>query len=97
MCACVCVQEVLVEQRTSLSDLLQQLLKQRDQREQELRQVLVRNRLTSVDSFSSPLHWSSHDFCHGFTKTFYTRDFFLVNWKKPAITLCFPGGDGAEI
>uniref|UniRef100_A0AAQ4PKH4 RING-type domain-containing protein n=1 Tax=Gasterosteus aculeatus aculeatus TaxID=481459 RepID=A0AAQ4PKH4_GASAC len=35
------LQEVLVEQRTSLSDLLQQLLKQRDQREQELRQVLV--------------------------------------------------------
>ncbi|XP_049459711.1 E3 ubiquitin-protein ligase LRSAM1 [Epinephelus fuscoguttatus] len=35
------LQEVLVEQRTALSDLLQQLLKQRDQREQELRQVLV--------------------------------------------------------
>uniref|UniRef100_A0A671V2C2 Leucine rich repeat and sterile alpha motif containing 1 n=1 Tax=Sparus aurata TaxID=8175 RepID=A0A671V2C2_SPAAU len=34
-------QEVLVEQRTALSDLLQQLLKQRDQREQELRQVLA--------------------------------------------------------
>uniref|UniRef100_A0A8C4F7J6 RING-type domain-containing protein n=1 Tax=Dicentrarchus labrax TaxID=13489 RepID=A0A8C4F7J6_DICLA len=33
-------QEVLVEQRTALSDLLQQLLKQRDQREQELRHVL---------------------------------------------------------
>lgn len=35
------LQEVLAEQRTALSDLLQQLLKQRDQREQELRQVLV--------------------------------------------------------
>ncbi|XP_041816474.1 E3 ubiquitin-protein ligase LRSAM1 [Chelmon rostratus] len=35
------LQEVLVEQRTALSDLLQQLLKQRDQREQELHQVLV--------------------------------------------------------
>ncbi|XP_042365780.1 E3 ubiquitin-protein ligase LRSAM1 [Plectropomus leopardus] len=35
------LQEVLVEQRTALSDLLQQLLKQRDQREQELRQFLV--------------------------------------------------------
>ncbi|KAM8829200.1 E3 ubiquitin-protein ligase LRSAM1 isoform 2-T3 [Spinachia spinachia] len=35
------LQEVLVEQRTSLSDLLRQLLKQRDQREQELQQVLV--------------------------------------------------------
>ncbi|KAM6901174.1 E3 ubiquitin-protein ligase LRSAM1 isoform 2-T2 [Lycodopsis pacificus] len=35
------LQEVLVEQRTALSDLLQQLLKQRDQREQELRQVLA--------------------------------------------------------
>uniref|UniRef100_A0A8C4GRN9 RING-type domain-containing protein n=1 Tax=Dicentrarchus labrax TaxID=13489 RepID=A0A8C4GRN9_DICLA len=34
------LQEVLVEQRTALSDLLQQLLKQRDQREQELRHVL---------------------------------------------------------
>uniref|UniRef100_A0A1A8G523 Leucine rich repeat and sterile alpha motif containing 1 n=1 Tax=Nothobranchius korthausae TaxID=1143690 RepID=A0A1A8G523_9TELE len=34
-------QEVLVEQRTALSDLLQQLLKQKDQREQELRQILV--------------------------------------------------------
>lgn len=39
---CVFLQEVLVMQRTALSDLLQQLLKQRDQREQELRQVLVR-------------------------------------------------------
>lgn len=45
---CVCVQEVLVEQRTALSDMLQQLLKQRDQREQELRQVLVRNYLVAV-------------------------------------------------
>ncbi|XP_047185588.1 E3 ubiquitin-protein ligase LRSAM1 isoform X2 [Scophthalmus maximus] len=35
------LQEVLVEQRTALSDLLQQLLKQRAQREQELRQVLA--------------------------------------------------------
>ncbi|XP_036972970.1 E3 ubiquitin-protein ligase LRSAM1 isoform X2 [Acanthopagrus latus] len=35
------LQEVLGEQRTALSDLLQQLLKQRDQREQELRQVLA--------------------------------------------------------
>ncbi|XP_047229187.1 E3 ubiquitin-protein ligase LRSAM1 isoform X1 [Girardinichthys multiradiatus] len=35
------LQEVLVEQRSALSDLLQQLLKQRDQREQELHQVLV--------------------------------------------------------
>uniref|UniRef100_A0A1A8K9T4 Leucine rich repeat and sterile alpha motif containing 1 n=1 Tax=Nothobranchius kuhntae TaxID=321403 RepID=A0A1A8K9T4_NOTKU len=35
------LQEVLVEQRTALSDLLQQLLKQKDQREQELRQILV--------------------------------------------------------
>lgn len=37
------LQEVLVDQRAALSDLLQQLLKQRDQREQELRQILVRN------------------------------------------------------
>lgn len=35
------LQEVLVDQRTALGDMLQQLLKQRDQREQELRQVLV--------------------------------------------------------
>ncbi|XP_060916990.1 E3 ubiquitin-protein ligase LRSAM1 [Labrus mixtus] len=35
------LQEVLVEQRSALSDLLQQLLKQRDQREQELRVVLA--------------------------------------------------------
>ncbi|KAK5851597.1 hypothetical protein PBY51_023140 [Eleginops maclovinus] len=35
------LQEVLVEQRTTLSDLLQQLLKQKEQREQELRQVLA--------------------------------------------------------
>ncbi|XP_062290382.1 E3 ubiquitin-protein ligase LRSAM1 isoform X1 [Scomber scombrus] len=35
------LQEVLVDQRTALSDLLQQLLKQREQREQELRQVLA--------------------------------------------------------
>lgn len=35
------LQEVLVDQRTALSDLLQQLLKQRDQREQELRSVLA--------------------------------------------------------
>lgn len=38
----VCLQEVLVDQRTALSDMLQQLLKQRDQREQELQQILVR-------------------------------------------------------
>ncbi|XP_072228108.1 E3 ubiquitin-protein ligase LRSAM1 [Leuresthes tenuis] len=41
------LQEVLVEQRTALSDLLQQLLKQRDQREQELQQVLVEMELKS--------------------------------------------------
>ncbi|CAG5867145.1 E3 ubiquitin-protein ligase LRSAM1 isoform 1-T2 [Menidia menidia] len=41
------LQEVLVDQRTALSDLLQQLLKQRDQREQELRQVLVEMELKS--------------------------------------------------
>lgn len=41
------LQEVLVEQRTALSDLLQQLLKQRDQREQELRQVLAEMELKS--------------------------------------------------
>lgn len=35
------LQEVLVQQREALSDLLLELLKQRDQREQELRQVLV--------------------------------------------------------
>ncbi|XP_059404128.1 E3 ubiquitin-protein ligase LRSAM1-like isoform X2 [Carassius carassius] len=34
-------QEVLADQRTALSDLLQQLLKQKDQREEELRMVLV--------------------------------------------------------
>lgn len=45
VCVCTCVQEVLVEQRTALSDFLQQLLKQRDQREKELRQVLVRKQL----------------------------------------------------
>ncbi|XP_044029149.1 E3 ubiquitin-protein ligase LRSAM1 [Siniperca chuatsi] len=41
------LQEVLVEQRTALSDLLQQLLKQRDQREKELRQVLAEMELKS--------------------------------------------------
>ncbi|KAM6976245.1 E3 ubiquitin-protein ligase LRSAM1 [Tautogolabrus adspersus] len=35
------MQEVLVEQRSALSDLLQQLLKQRSQREQELQVVLA--------------------------------------------------------
>lgn len=45
VCVYMCVQEVLVEQRTALGDLLQQLLKQRDQREKELRQVLVRKQL----------------------------------------------------
>uniref|UniRef100_A0A3P8VQI4 Leucine rich repeat and sterile alpha motif containing 1 n=1 Tax=Cynoglossus semilaevis TaxID=244447 RepID=A0A3P8VQI4_CYNSE len=34
------LQEVLVDQRTALSDLLQQLLKQKNQREQELQQIL---------------------------------------------------------
>ncbi|KAG2455911.1 LRSM1 ligase, partial [Polypterus senegalus] len=37
-------QEVLSEQRRALSDLLQQLLKQKDQREGELRDILVRPR-----------------------------------------------------
>uniref|UniRef100_A0AAX7TED0 RING-type domain-containing protein n=1 Tax=Astatotilapia calliptera TaxID=8154 RepID=A0AAX7TED0_ASTCA len=41
------LQEVLVEQRTALSDMLQQLLKQRDQREQELLQVLAEMELKS--------------------------------------------------
>uniref|UniRef100_A0A3Q0RXX0 Leucine rich repeat and sterile alpha motif containing 1 n=1 Tax=Amphilophus citrinellus TaxID=61819 RepID=A0A3Q0RXX0_AMPCI len=41
------LQEVLAEQRTALSDMLQQLLKQRDQREQELRQVLAQLELKS--------------------------------------------------
>ncbi|XP_069039245.1 E3 ubiquitin-protein ligase LRSAM1 isoform X2 [Lepisosteus oculatus] len=40
-------QEVLSEQRSALSDLLQQLLKQRDQRETELRQLLVEMELKS--------------------------------------------------
>ncbi|XP_037608598.1 E3 ubiquitin-protein ligase LRSAM1 isoform X1 [Sebastes umbrosus] len=44
------LQEVLVEQRTALSDLLQQLLKQRDQREQELRQVLTEMELKSASN-----------------------------------------------
>ncbi|KAM7393354.1 hypothetical protein PAMA_008151 [Pampus argenteus] len=41
------LQEVLVGQRTALSDLLQELLKQKEQREQELRQVLVQMELKS--------------------------------------------------
>ncbi|XP_056289102.1 E3 ubiquitin-protein ligase LRSAM1-like [Pseudoliparis swirei] len=41
------LQEVLVDQRTALSDLLQQLLKQRDQRELELRLVLAEMELKS--------------------------------------------------
>ncbi|XP_061836602.1 E3 ubiquitin-protein ligase LRSAM1 isoform X2 [Nerophis lumbriciformis] len=41
------LQEVLVEQRTALGDLLQQLLKQKHQREQELQQVLVEMELKS--------------------------------------------------
>ncbi|XP_018557424.1 E3 ubiquitin-protein ligase LRSAM1 isoform X2 [Lates calcarifer] len=41
------LQEILVEQRTALSDLLHQLLKQRDQREKELRQILAEMELKS--------------------------------------------------
>ncbi|KAF7651735.1 hypothetical protein LDENG_00106040 [Lucifuga dentata] len=41
------LQEVLVEQRSALGDLLQQLLKQKDQREDELRQVLTEMELKS--------------------------------------------------
>ncbi|KAM4635484.1 E3 ubiquitin-protein ligase LRSAM1 isoform 1-T2 [Polymixia lowei] len=41
------LQEVLVEQRSALSDMLQQLLKQKDQREVELRQVLATMELKS--------------------------------------------------
>uniref|UniRef100_A0A7N9AZF4 Leucine rich repeat and sterile alpha motif containing 1 n=1 Tax=Mastacembelus armatus TaxID=205130 RepID=A0A7N9AZF4_9TELE len=41
------LQEVLGEQRAALSDLLQQLLKQKDQREQELREALVELELKS--------------------------------------------------
>ncbi|XP_071762996.2 E3 ubiquitin-protein ligase LRSAM1 isoform X4 [Centroberyx gerrardi] len=41
------LQEVLVEQRSALSDMLQQLLKQKDQREMELRQVLAEMELKS--------------------------------------------------
>ncbi|XP_056146953.1 E3 ubiquitin-protein ligase LRSAM1 [Lampris incognitus] len=41
------LQEVLVEQRSALGNLLQQLLKQKDQRETELRQVLEEMELKS--------------------------------------------------
>ncbi|XP_039632036.1 E3 ubiquitin-protein ligase LRSAM1 isoform X1 [Polypterus senegalus] len=41
------LQEVLSEQRRALSDLLQQLLKQKDQREGELRDILVEMQLKS--------------------------------------------------
>ncbi|XP_023816444.1 E3 ubiquitin-protein ligase LRSAM1 isoform X1 [Oryzias latipes] len=41
------LEEVLVEERAALSDLLQQLMKQRSQREQELQQVLVEMELKS--------------------------------------------------
>ncbi|XP_051907949.1 E3 ubiquitin-protein ligase LRSAM1 [Hippocampus zosterae] len=41
------LQEVLVDQRTALGDLLQQLLKQKHQREQELLQVLAEMELKS--------------------------------------------------
>ncbi|XP_017553283.1 E3 ubiquitin-protein ligase LRSAM1 isoform X2 [Pygocentrus nattereri] len=41
------LQEVLAEQRTALTDMLQQLLKQRDQREMELKQVLMEMELKS--------------------------------------------------
>ncbi|KAI4875774.1 hypothetical protein NFI96_024286 [Prochilodus magdalenae] len=40
-------QEVLAEQRTALTDMLQQLLKQKDQREIELKQILVELELKS--------------------------------------------------
>lgn len=45
---CMHLQEVLVEQRTALGDLLQQLMKQKQLREQELRQVLVRKLKTHM-------------------------------------------------
>uniref|UniRef100_A0A3Q2FUW7 Leucine rich repeat and sterile alpha motif containing 1 n=1 Tax=Cyprinodon variegatus TaxID=28743 RepID=A0A3Q2FUW7_CYPVA len=41
------LQDVLVDQRTALGDLLQSLLKQRDQREQELRAVLMEKKSDS--------------------------------------------------
>ncbi|XP_027021203.1 E3 ubiquitin-protein ligase LRSAM1 [Tachysurus fulvidraco] len=41
------LQEALAEQRTALSDMLQQLLKQKDQREVELKQVLMEMELKS--------------------------------------------------
>ena len=53
---CLSIGGVLGEQRTALSDLLQQLLKQRDQREQELRQVLVRKLFLSVPNSTPHSH-----------------------------------------
>ncbi|KAB5522520.1 hypothetical protein PHYPO_G00160440 [Pangasianodon hypophthalmus] len=41
------LQEALAEQRTALSDMLQQLLKQKDQREMELKQILMEMELKS--------------------------------------------------
>ncbi|XP_053473763.1 E3 ubiquitin-protein ligase LRSAM1 [Ictalurus furcatus] len=41
------LQEALAEQRTALSDMLQQLLKQKDQREMELKQILMELELKS--------------------------------------------------
>lgn len=60
LCDGVCVQEVLVEQRTALTDMLQQLLKHKEQREQELQQVLVR-KLKHIYKFVGMLQSSTDD------------------------------------
>lgn len=42
---CLVLQEMISEQRWALSSLLQQLLKEKAQREEELREILVRRRV----------------------------------------------------
>ena len=88
----VCVQEVLSDQRSALSDLLQQLLKQKGQREVELQHVLVSH------LGSAFLHWSE-------TEPSTTEPISIASWETcvhpnplicMCVCLCLLGRDGEE-
>lgn len=79
-----------MNQRTALGDMLQQLLKQKDQREQELRQVLVRKMRFSSSRMAATIVGDS--VCDGAL-----RHCVGSCCSPVSPLLCSAGGDGGEV
>lgn len=80
-----------MNQRTALGDMLQQLLKQKDQRELQLRQVLVREAFVVPRSFFFVPKGSFDSGGHLFVSL------SISCCSLVAPLLCFAGGDGGEV